>query len=1049
MPRIIPSLFKLIGDGFVDDAYAADGNHLRWMFDQRLGFPRHAICLERRPGVGTPEGREGLEQKFEEEFVSDPPTTHDRVVRPGVTVSRPGAQFTIAPKGIILDKRPLVLDFTAGAAGDPEAYACWVRLEFRVLVPGGALRALALYDNRGTDEVVDRERRVYQPSLLPKLRLRPDELTVIKEELAHAGEIIKLVRNPDRGPGPPKLRNPVERLLYLALLRVDRSRYEFVTREYLRSILETLKEQRLSPDDLLPRQGVVKVVHVELRAERIDRVAVTGHQARLARVEWVRSEDLIRAAGWKPVACYPIATGDPDYRKLNDQLFAGQPFETLAEKRVLDPLPHGAEPLDDHEVPPSRPPDADELKARYLVPWLERLEPWLAATLAESLALNVHQAEVTIAGEVTEAGQASGEGVPAELREIVDSTSVSGETTLEMRPYSMLLAASCAFPVARLLGLAAIDRPPSGVELWDYRVRGRWDVRDIQAWVDKLQRDHAALKDRLNAASPAQRPDIEARLLETIFEAGVTAEFLRDLLSGAVGGTIELWALKLGVRAINHDLFARPASLSAAFDGLGIPPDDPLEDIEAIARLEWPLRQRARVIFDEEIPMGAALGRGRSGDAGPFSEMLNPVHPDFGVNSAILPAGPEGAPGLPGTAVFHDRHIRDGVDYRYGVSEVDPFGRWSRFAETTFQWDYDVPPPVPVQIEADLDTVGMPPVLQLTVTFLWPTDRRRLDGHSFMIHVRRVPPPPDDPKAWAEWGRCERQAGTGAVFYSFASTFDGGDTHDDMPVEVASRDRTVTDDEGNTYEYREFEVSFAGLDVARDAIDRARVWVGVSSRDDLHGLNSDEVGGPAGAEHILATPPLPPAFPPEPDQATYADAEGMSTYTLEWDGVGNVRYLVYRAGERELATLLQERGVDPHAGPFDYDPEAASNLRAAALKELATLPEARDAFQPRSELVPEPPRDPETGAFLEPVEWPSLPAGGRAFTDELPGQLRTLTVYTTLGRSASGILSEWPDSEDSFVVVEVPHAPEPARPVIARASWQPPEDPPPEVPEAG
>jgi hypothetical protein len=141
--------------------------------------------------------------------------------------------------------------------------------------------------------------------------------------------------------------------------------------------------------------------------------------------------------------------------------------------------------------------------------------------------------------------------------------------------------------------------------------------------------------------------------------------------------------------------------------------------------------------------------------------------------------------------------------------------------------------------------------------------------------------------------------------------------------------------------------------------------------------------------------------------------------------------------------------VDPHAGPFDYDPEAASNLRAAALKELATLPEARDAFQPRSELVPEPPRDPETGAFLEPVEWPSLPAGGRAFTDELPGQLRTLTVYTTLGRSASGILSEWPDSEDSFVVVEVPHAPEPARPVIARASWQPPEDPPPEVPEAG
>src|SRR5690606_25481359 len=89
--------------------------------------------------------------------------------------------------------------------------------------------------------------------------------------------------------------------------------------------------------------------------------------------------------------------------------------------------------------------------------------------------------------------------------------------------------------------------------------------------------------------------------------------------------------------------------------------------------------------------------------------------------------------------------------------------------------------------------------------------------------------------------------------------------------------------------------------------------------------------------------------------------------------------------------------------------------RAAALKQLAPL--ARDAFQPRSEV---------------------LPPGVATFTDPLPGLLRTLPVYAVLGTSPAGVQSTWPASADSVVVVEVPHGPEPARAVVVRAQWQPP-----------
>ena len=63
MPTLNPSLLRLIAEGFEDDAYVADGNHLRWWFDPALGFPRNGFCLHRRPAVGTKHGFIGIDKR--------------------------------------------------------------------------------------------------------------------------------------------------------------------------------------------------------------------------------------------------------------------------------------------------------------------------------------------------------------------------------------------------------------------------------------------------------------------------------------------------------------------------------------------------------------------------------------------------------------------------------------------------------------------------------------------------------------------------------------------------------------------------------------------------------------------------------------------------------------------------------------------------------------------------------------------------------------------------------------------------------------------------
>jgi hypothetical protein len=984
---VVPSLLKLVGEGFTSDAYAADGNHLRWMFEPRLGFPRLAFCLERRPSLLDERGLAGVPVNVEDFRLApgQQPEQPGIIVRTDLAVSRDDAPLSQDQFGVALAAEPLVVDFHGGSGATDEPQACFVRLVFLVRTKG-RLTAEALYVNRGDPEVVD---RAIHPRRLIDPGLRHDRVLV-----ADAGKVrafAERLQRPDLQPLPPKLTQPDEKALYARLVASSQA-FRLIKATYVKGLLASLKELGLRVSDLLPDLSIPVRVDIVLSADRIDRVSIVGRAASLATVTWVRTEDLVEKGKWETVGCYPIATDEPGYVADNAAAFGGSTGEDLAKVRVVDLLPHGVEPLDDPVVPPVRPPTPDELIARYLDTWSGRLEPWVRRVLADS-GPHVHQSEVTISGPLTDGGHRPGER-PAGLD--------VRPTSLQIAPYEFVLAAAAAFRTAMLLGLGAVD-VHTEERAWDYRVRGRWRLDDVLAWGVRLQRRIADLIDEMTSATPSRYSELLGELLVLVSESVATAAFLSEVRTLATDGVLELFGLVLGVQLTGHGLFAGPAGLAARDDGLGTPPESGAAP-EGVVALEWPLRGRARVVMNEAIPMGAAIGRDDLDRADPMT-ILNPrTDPAGGPAVAIVPAGPIVDPGAAGQAVFRDRHASNGVLYGYGVSECDPFGRWSAFTETEFRWVRRIPPRPPVDVEATLSPSG--PTFRLAVGFSWPIAARP-DDHDFRVHVRRDPPPPSDPVrrgAGTGWDRAERTAGTEAGSYLVDGTGTGAAGHDGMTVTVAP----VLEPAAEGGPRRRFVVTFDGLVLARDARDRAIAFVGVSAVN-ADGDESDDVGGPARAEHVIADPPPAPGLPAEPLRSTFADAQGRSTIALRWLAAAGRRHVVFRAGEREVAQMAAD--VLGPAGA--YDPTQPLAARALRLRDLAQS--TRLAFQPCS---------------------PRLDPGIAEYVADLPGHIRTLTVYTVLAESPGGVLSGWPTTPDHFAAVVVPEALPPARPTIIRAAWR-------------
>ena len=739
-----------------------------------------------------------------------------------------------------------------------------------------------------------------------------------------------------------------------------------------------------------------QTVDLVLTGARIEEVAITGSGADLERLTWIRTEELMADDRWKPLACFPAATAEPDYVERNRELFGGADPAQLAKERVLVHGPVGAEPLDDPIVPPERPATDSEKERRYLKPWQDRLEPWLAKVLSDSLGGTLHQSEVKLDFSLDDAGQRRGQGIPTRLQAI--------PPVLTFNPYDAVYAAGLvSFPISLLIGLGCVHRDPEDV-LLDYRVRGRWLVDDLWAWVGAVQRRLQALVERVASATPFELVELQADIVSTSQELTDTTLFVQELVAGATDGVVEMMALTIGVRPAIQPPFPSPAYLTVAADGLGLPPE---HAGRATLGIRWELRQRARAEDDTAVPTGACIARTTHTTAGRLDDVRNPNDPSDETSPpvAIVPAGPTEAVGAAGEATFSERYADDAVDYLYGVSECDPFGRWSAFITVPFRWDNLTPPLTPAQVTANLEESGMPLVQVVTVRFAWPLDLADPAGMTFDVHLRRMAPPSATPVSRAAWGRFERVDGTLSPAFLFPSSYSGTTTHDGMSVVVSSVDEIRTTPSG-PQAYRIFEVQAAGVVVAYDSRDRAQVWAAVGARN-ARGIASVDLGGPARAEDFRILPPPPPVFPPEPQLATFPDADRRSTFTLTWPASAGRRSVVYRVGEHELVAMAGQRGI-PTAWQAG-DPPAQ---RSAAVRAVAPL--LRDAFATVSEL---------------------LPSGTSAFTDTFGGDLRTLTIYTVVGHSPALVPGPWPTTADGFVAVSVPQIPEPTAPVVLRAAW--------------
>lgn len=1005
MPVIIPSLLRLIGEGFHDDEYAADGNHLRWMFHPALGFSRFPFCLERRPSVATKRGQADIEVRSE--HLGDISEGQYQVIRGDVTVTRDD-EFVGYGTVIPLAAQLPPVDIRFG--GSPEPYAAWARVTIE-LTGHSRARVEAYHDSAGELRLVDTDSVSFRPIFPLRPRLPQLRATAARRVSNPINNLKALLKEPGTGRAAPRTRELPLREVYGVLVELDPNAYKHVNADYLRKVHGLITESGISIRELERYIPQTRTIYLDVFGDRIDFIRLSGHGAVVIGVTWALSESLM-AANWEPVGCFSALTDEPDYVERNhDFLPADIDLEVGATDRMSSPMPHGAEPMDDPQVPPSRPPTLDERMRRYGVPWLERLETWMEKVLADSLDGSQHQSEITIQEALTEFGQKPGDGIPT-LPAGVPSI---GDQTQTITPYGMLLAASMAFPSAQLMGLAAIDRPPSSADIdrWDYRLTGIWRTIDLKAYGNKLQNELQRVQEAVTSASLAEKGSAITDLIQAFGEFWSGMLFLSSVLSGATSGLVKLTAYAGGLRTDKKPRFAAPETVNVSFEELAGLSGDILTGSRrvdrAVARVEWPMPARTNQI-ERQIAMLATIARRKQGSPQPFTDVLNPVDRDFGSAVGIVPLDSDPDDDGIATVDFFDRNVASGAPYRYGVTQSDLFGRWSSFTERDFQWTYDIPPPPPLGLQAELDEVGNPMALRLTVEFKWPVDLYPGADHEFSIYMSRDPLTPGgvhDPSVWATHGM-ERADGSGAGAFRFAGDFSGSANHDGMPVAVSFSDSTETDPAGIIKTYRNYRVRLRGVQLAR-VDELARCFAGVQSHD-TSGIDSDEVAGPSRADHYDPNPPPPPVWPPDPLQASIADADGLSTFELTWTAAPQATYEVFRVGERDLVAHLQSKGVSLGA----YDRDNPSNLRAAALKAVAVNPVSRKAFTRRSNLT----------------------AGAGTYIDQLPGYVSTLFLHVVLSRSPSNVTSPWPTTPDRFLAVEVPRAPLPATPVVLSARWQ-------------
>lgn len=193
-----------------------------------------------------------------------------------------------------------------------------------------------------------------------------------------------------------------------------------------------------------------------------------------------------------------------------------------------------------------------------------------------------------------------------------------------------------------------------------------------------------------------------------------------------------------------------------------------------------------------------------------------------------------------------------------------------------------------------------------------------------------------------------------------------------------------------------------------EARPRAIGTFGVSARDTAG--NEGRVAPPASIYAIYRTAPSLPAlvYPPV-NYATLADYHGTSWFTLSWTGVAGLGYLVYRAVDVEL---LAAAGVDVATHRARTPDE-----QRLELQQLGLQPTHLEAFR-----------------LVTPAPLPAT-GGPMTYRDAMPGSVLNRHVYRVRAVDRAGNLAPWPPaSAASCVVVDLPGVP-PSQPSWAAVGF--------------
>jgi hypothetical protein len=765
----------------------------------------------------------------------------------------------------------------------------------------------------------------------------------------------------------------------------------------------------------------VKVDAFEARGSRAVRVQLSGSQIDRIDIEAASPPTLISvltlaqldAAPWQNAASIPIATTEHTAQLGRDvawamsQRIAG--YHGPRQQHPLDAAP-GLDPL---ALPMTTP---AEIQARYLDPWVNYYEPIVARVLNESSqrapsgGTRLHQSEVVQTAPIASFTTPGG-GLPDAASQAQDPVTVG--------VYAGLMAAAVSdFHFAKLLGLAYVAEEPvvAPPGVWDYRLTGVWEVLDLAAIVGAIERRAQRLLDLLNAGKlPAEEAN---RAQLTIGRASADLRQADDLVKRWTLNRSEpltVCAFAIGVSAKREKLPAAPAGLAAR----SLPPRVPGRRTGE-ARLTWAARPRARASDGAGGDYAAIAWRDVSGS---FA-WLNPPPAD-----PMLMGGLQPLLTNDGAATIIDRNLPVNAEVSYCAFVCDAWNRWSERGDAATRVDHRVPPPA-IPCEASLLASQINPgQMRLRLRFRWDVnaswDGGSVNGApSSMTFTAHLHPtlPTTEPEMPTQWGGFPARPGSAAgPLVLPGATGAATLIHDGAQVQIAAPVDVV--DSGRTY--RLYDLSIDPVQLAPGPGGLQEAFVSLRTRHATEG-ECPTMGQAARVAYMPSIPPSEAVFAPDPLLATWADADGRSTAILSWTQSAQPAppdwAQVLWAGEAELIAAC-----DPTALTLGDATQSAT--RTAALATLAnstaTLGQRAQALKDLAMLCP--------NVFSIDQERVPLVAGPVRLVVALPGALTTLRVYVVRPYSASGVTPSWPTDRNSFVVVRVPQAGFPVRPVVVQS----------------